>query len=72
MHIFRDAPGHFIEDTIVNRNLLLKTISPDNFKFVDKFGKQWFYETIKNGIEIWVTTLNGIIRDGGFNNTPRY
>lgn len=71
-HIFRYDIGHITEDTLVNRELLVDTISPDNFIMIDRFGKYWFARVLENGQEVWVTTLNGIIQNGGINEIPRY
>ena len=72
MHIFRNAVGHLAEDTATNRDLLLRTVSPDNFKFADEFGKLWFSRILENGTEVWVTTLNGVVQNGGVNLIPLY
>jgi RHS repeat-associated protein len=72
MHIFRDAVGHFVEDTWQNRELLLQTIRPENFIYMDEYGKLIFARLLENGKEIWVYTLNGIIQNGGINQIPLY
>lgn len=70
-HIFRDAEGH-VEDTPNNRNLLENTSNKaENFRGTDKYGNEWYTETLEDGKEVWVETRNGNIFDGGVNDTPR-
>jgi filamentous hemagglutinin len=45
-HIFRDAEGHFREDTSVNRRALVQVANrPTNLVGTDRFGNSWFAET---------------------------
>lgn len=70
-HIFRDAPGHLSCDSPENRQLLISTVTPDNYLGEDKWGNQWYARTQDDGSEVWVETRNGTeIRDGGVNPTP--
>lgn len=71
-HIFRDASGHLLEDTVANRQLLLDTVSRNNFMEVDNHGNQVFARILDDGTEIWVQVRNGIIQNGGLNQTPSW
>ena len=51
-HIFRDAPGHLAKDTLANRNLIMDTISRENFIMTDKYGNQIFARMLDNGTEV--------------------
>jgi RHS repeat-associated protein len=64
-HIFRDATGHLAEDTLANRNLIINTISWDNYIMTDKFGNQVFARTLDDGTEVWALVRNGIIQNAG-------
>jgi RHS repeat-associated protein len=72
LHIFRNAIGHLPIDTPLNRDLLLRTVSPDNFQKIDKWGNMVFARLLADGTEIWVEVQNGIIQHGGINQMPRY
>ena len=71
-HIFRDAPGHIIDDTFDNRKLLTDTLSSRNFVKTDEFGNNWFARLLDNGTEAWVEVRNGMIRNGGINSIPKH
>jgi RHS repeat-associated protein len=71
-HIFRDASGHFAEDTLANRNLIMDTISRGNFIMTDNYGNQVFARILDNGTEVWVYIRNGVIWDGGLNQVTRW
>ena len=71
-HIFRDAEGHFAEDTEVNRRALIDTANrPVNFVGADRFGNAWFIETRSDGSQVWVQVRDGKITNGGINPAPR-
>jgi RHS repeat-associated protein len=70
-HIFRDAPGH-IPDTVKNRTLLTDTVDPSNFIMVNQFGNNVYAQLQVDGTEIWVYSRNGVIVNGGINQTPRW
>ena len=71
-HIFRDAEGHFAEDTELNRQALLDTANrPANFVGTDRFGNAWFVEIRADGSQNWVQVRGGKITNGGINSRPR-
>ncbi|HLY44256.1 MAG TPA: hypothetical protein VKQ73_01650 [Stellaceae bacterium] len=70
-HIFRNARGHFGEDTPVNRRILLDVANrPENFLGTDVFGTDWFMTTLGDGTQIWVHVRDGKITNGGLNPSP--
>jgi len=71
-HIFRDAPGHFANDTITNRALIMDTITRSNYMMTDKFGNQVFSRILDDGTEVWAYVRNGIIWDAGLNQVARW
>jgi len=71
-HIFRNADGHFRQDTIVNRRILIEVASrPSNFRGRDRFGNNWFAETRADGSQVWVHVRGDQITNGGLNSTPQ-
>ncbi len=69
--IFRNAPGH-LSDTPANRNLLIDVASnPANRVGVDRFGNVWSTLTRADGTQVWVSTRNGVIQNGGLNRVPQ-
>jgi filamentous hemagglutinin len=71
-HIFREADGHFPEDTAVNREALIGTANRSgNYLGTDRFGNGWFAEVRADGTQIWVQVREGRIMNGGVNATPR-
>ena len=71
-HIFREADGHFGEDTVANRQVLIDAATqPENFLGVDRFGNGWFVEMRADGTQIWAQVRDGKITNGGVNMTPR-
>ena len=70
-HILRKAEGH-IEDTPENRALLESVANnSENYKGTDMHGNRWYSKTLPDGKQIWVYVKNGIIQNGGINNSPR-
>jgi hypothetical protein len=68
--IFRNAEGHFHQDTAVNRQLLLDVANqPSNFVGRDRFGNDWFMETRTDGSQVWVHVRGDKITNGGLNST---
>ncbi len=70
-HIFRDAPGH-LADTPANRKLLQGVADDASTALgTDKFGNVWSARTLDDGTQVWVQSRNGVIKNGGLNQTPR-
>jgi hypothetical protein len=70
-HIFRNAPGH-LQDTTMNRKLLVDTASnPKNYLGKDKFGNHWHAEIQPDGSQVWTSSRNGKIRNGGLNKSSK-
>jgi hypothetical protein len=70
-HIFRDASGH-LPDTPANRRLLREVANdPATTLGKDRFGNVWSAHTLEDGTQVWVQTRNGVIQNGGLNQTPR-
>jgi hypothetical protein len=70
-HIFRDAEGHFREDTPVNRRVLLDVAGHSaNLIGTDRFGNSWFAETRADGTQVWAQVRENTIVNGGINRTP--
>ena len=70
-HIFRNEEGH-LKDTQENRKMLLDLANDTKYHVgKDLRGLDWHYQINDNGTQDWVSHRNGIISDGGTNNTPR-
>ncbi len=70
-HIFRDAPGH-LADTPANRRLLQRVADDASTTLgMDKFGNVWSARALDDGTQVWVQSRNGVIQNGGLNQTPR-
>ncbi|MBK7727784.1 MAG: hypothetical protein IPJ33_04570 [Gammaproteobacteria bacterium] len=70
-HIFRNAPGH-LADTPANRQLLTDVASNSaNRLGADRFGNVWSSVTRADGTQVWVSTRNGVIQNGGLNQVPQ-
>ncbi len=71
-HIFRQAPGHFSEDTLANRQLILDTATdPRCYQGKDKYKTYWYAQSLSTGEQVWVQIRNGEIRNAGINSTLR-
>jgi hypothetical protein len=68
-HIFRDAEGHFREDSDVNRQILIDVASKrTNFLGTDRAGNAWYAETLTDGIaQVWVRVRHDKVVNGGVN-----
>jgi hypothetical protein len=52
-HIFRNADGHFPEDTPANRRLILRVArNPANRLGEDRFGVIWAEQTLPDGSQV--------------------
>ena len=70
-HIFREAEGH-LPDTPANRSLLQGIAdNPAHTLGTDQFGNTWSAGINTDGTQTWVQTRNGVIINGGVNQTPR-
>jgi hypothetical protein len=70
-HIFRNAAGH-LPDTPANRQLLTDVASnAANRIGVDRFGNVWSTFNRADGTQVWVSTRNGVIQNGGLNQVPQ-
>ena len=71
-HIFRQAPGHFSEDTPATRQHIIETaLNPAFYRGEDKYKTQWYSQTLDTGSHVWVQVRNGKIRNAGINLTAR-
>jgi hypothetical protein len=75
-HIFRNATGHFVEDTAANRALIRSAIKPEHLRSTttlkDGATLQRYFWTLSNGKQAWAEVRNGSeITNGGLNATPR-
>jgi RHS repeat-associated protein len=71
-HIFREAPGHLAEDTAANRALLADIVQSENLVEIDINGNQIYAKQLSDGTEVWVEVRDGMIRNGGLNETPSH
>ncbi len=70
-HIFRDARGH-LRDTAASRRLLQEVANdPAATLGTDRFGNVWSARILDDGTQVWVQSRNGVIQNGGLNQTPR-
>jgi RHS repeat-associated protein len=70
-HIFRDAAGH-LADSAENRRLLRDLANDPSAKLgPDRFGNIWSAKTLEDGSQVWTSSRNGIIQNGGVNDMPR-
>ena len=69
-HIFRDAKGH-LTDTPENRQTLVELANDRSFHVgKDMRGNDWHIKYNEDGSQLWVTSRNGVIQNGGINNPP--
>lgn len=68
-HIMRDDKGHLV-DNVANRALLI-SLSDDKNAYLgkDKRGNEWYAKMIGSK-QLWVVVRNGIIQNGGLNDSP--
>jgi RHS repeat-associated protein len=75
-HIFRDATGHFLDDTAANRSVIHGAMDPANLSSTitlpDGSTLARYFQTLPDGTQAWVEVRNGVeITNGGLNATPR-
>lgn len=67
-HIFRNEEGH-LPNTAENQALVERICNdPKCYLGTDKHGNIWFGQVQKDGRQVWGSTRNGEIRNGGVNN----
>ncbi|HVE45129.1 MAG TPA: DUF6531 domain-containing protein [Acidimicrobiales bacterium] len=71
LHIFRDASGHLLDDTVTNRALLQQAVRSENYVYTSAQGVKTYRQVLPNGQQIWVEVFNGAINNGGINAVPR-
>ncbi len=70
-HIFKDTEGH-IPDTPENRSLLEEVANDlDNYRGNDQYDNAWYSKILEDGRQVWIQIRDGIIFDGGINDTPK-
>ncbi len=70
-HIFRNEPGH-LSDTPTNRKLLQELANDIScHRGRDSRGNDWSTKVLEDGSQLWVSSRNGIIQNGGINKPPR-
>jgi hypothetical protein len=75
-HIFRQARGHFAQDTPANRAVIQGAIKPQNLRSTvtlpDGSTLEKYFVTLPGGRQAWAEVRNGNeITNGGINQTPR-
>lgn len=69
-HIFRGKDGH-LSDTPDNRKTLYNLANDKSAHMgKDNRGLDWHIKLNEDGTQTWVTSLNGVIQNGGINNPP--
>ncbi|GER88987.1 hypothetical protein KDW_31490 [Dictyobacter vulcani] len=70
-HIFRDADGHLLNDTVENRKMFEDaTNDAANYLGPDARGNEWYAKIIEGGKQVWVSARNNVIRNAGVNDIP--
>lgn len=75
-HVFRDAAGHFADDTAANRAIIRGAVDPANLRSTitlkDGATLSKYFQTLPDGTQAWAEVRNGTeITNGGLNVTPR-
>ena len=66
-HIFRNKEGH-LPDTFENRRLLEELANDEGAHAgKDIRGNDWNIKNLDDGSQLWVTSKNGVIQNGGLN-----
>lgn len=70
-HILRNAEGH-LPDTPENRRLLEELANDvKSHAGKDIRGNDWNIRDLEDGSQLWVTSKNGVIQNGGLNKPPK-
>jgi hypothetical protein len=72
-HIFRKSKkgGHFENDTLENRRLILDTVKNiENYVGKKPTGNEWYARILDDGRQIWAEVRDGTIRNAGYNDPP--
>lgn len=70
-HIFNSRPGH-LSDTPKNRETLSRVANnPKFFQGTDKWGNDWYIESLGNGGQHWAQVRDNVIFEGGYNRSPK-
>ena len=70
-HIFRDDIGHLTATPENQKTLLNLVNNPQNLLGTDKYGNQWYAQTLSDGTQLWGSVRNGVLQNGGLNATPK-
>jgi hypothetical protein len=70
-HMFRNATGHFAEDTVENRALIQNAVRPDCLICTNSSGVSLYRDTLSPNEQIWAKVFGGEITNGGINLGPR-
>ncbi len=70
-HIFRKKRGHLLDTNQNRKKLYMLAQDEKNYMNTDARGHRWYAEYTKDGGQFWVEVRNGIIKDGGYNITPK-
>jgi hypothetical protein len=75
-HIFRDAAGHFADDTAANRAIIRGAVDPANLRSTitlkDGATLSKYFQTLPDRTQAWAEVRNGtVITNGGLNVIPR-
>ncbi|WP_240669135.1 RHS repeat-associated core domain-containing protein [Dyella sp. M7H15-1] len=71
-HIFNANNEGHLPNTPENQQLIEDVANnPDNELGTDSRGLTWYAETQPDGSQVWVSTMNGVIQNGGLNQAPR-
>lgn len=69
-HIFSDKAGKFL-DSKENRATITGLVNnSDNLLGTDKYGKQWYAQTLDDGTQIYGYTQDGVVKGAGVNAKP--
>jgi RHS repeat-associated protein len=73
-HIFRDAAGHFAQDTPANRALMINAVRRQNLISERSIGARTLFryaQDLPDGRQVWAEVLDNVITNGGINGVGR-